>query len=80
MMRHLRRGPRGRRRSFEAALRYEADLSTAQGVVVVNADGSLTVLAGSELDRSAMAEQLVALAFDQATRHDGAPSGAHQRT
>lgn len=57
-----------RRRSFEEALREETDLNTAQAVVVVAADGSLTLLTAAGLDRAQMAEQLVALAFDQQAR------------
>lgn len=57
-----------RRRSFKEALRGEADLNTAQAVIVVAADGSLTLLVGAALDRELLAESLVALAFDQQTR------------
>lgn len=57
-----------RRRSFEDALREETDLNTAQAVIVVAADGALTLLAAAGLDRARMAESLVVLAFEQQTQ------------
>ena len=56
------------RRSFEAAMREETDLGTAQAVIVVAADGSLTLLTAAGLDRAQLAESLVGLAFEQQTR------------
>lgn len=56
------------RRPFEAAMREETDLDTAQAVIVVAADGSLTLLTAAGLDRAQLAESLVGLAFEQQTR------------
>lgn len=72
-----------RRRSFEDALREETDLGTAQAVIVVAEDGSLTLLTAAGLDRAQLAESLVGLAFDQQTRTTGdlpAPRPAHPHT
>lgn len=64
----VRRAAGSAGRSFEDALRQETDLATAQAVIVVAADGSLTLLGAEGLDRARLAEALVGLAFDQASR------------
>ena len=66
---HLfRRRGSPRHRSFKRALAQETDLATATAVIVMNADGTLTLLAGAGLDRAALAEGLVTVAFEQETR------------
>lgn len=54
-----------RARSLGRAVRAHTDIDRAQAVVVVRADGSLTLVCADEMDRAVLAQALVELAFAQ---------------